>query len=54
VIVGGVIPHFVINAAAAAGSWLSRPAEVIGLAVVAIGAAALMQLRTRTFSRIRS
>lgn len=54
VIVGGVIPHFVINAAAAAGIWLSRPAEVIGLAVVAIGAAALMQLRTRTFSRIRS
>jgi hypothetical protein len=54
VVVGGIIPHFVINAAAAAGVWLSRPAEVIALAILALGAAALMQWRTRTFSRIRS
>lgn len=54
VVVGGIIPHFVINAAAAAGIWLSRPAEVIGLAIVAVGAAILMQVRTRTFARIGS
>ncbi|MFT3726541.1 MAG: CPBP family intramembrane metalloprotease [Terricaulis sp.] len=54
VIVGGIIPHFVINAAAAVGVWLSRPAEVLGLAVVAVGAALIMQARTRTFARIRS
>lgn len=54
VTVGGIIPHFVINAAAGAGIWLSRPAEVIALALLALSAATLMQWRTRTFSRIRS
>ena len=35
-IVAGVVPHFVINAAATAGVWLSRPAETVALAGLAV------------------
>jgi uncharacterized protein len=36
VLVAGLIPHFVINGMGAAGAWLSRPAEAVALALVAV------------------
>jgi membrane protease YdiL (CAAX protease family) len=41
VLVAGLIPHFVINGMGAAGAWLSRPAEAVALALVALGVVAL-------------
>jgi membrane protease YdiL (CAAX protease family) len=37
VLVAGLIPHFVINGMGAGGAWLSRPAEAVALALVAVG-----------------
>jgi uncharacterized protein len=37
VLVAGLIPHFIINGMGAAGAWLSRPAEAVALALVAVG-----------------
>jgi uncharacterized protein len=37
VLVAALIPHFVINGMGAVGAWLSRPAESIALALVAMG-----------------
>jgi membrane protease YdiL (CAAX protease family) len=36
VVVAGIIPHFVINAAAAVGVWESRPPETLSLAGLAV------------------
>src|SRR5262249_18214510 len=44
VIVAGITPHFVINAAATAGVWESRPPEVIALTVLGAGALLLLIL----------
>jgi uncharacterized protein len=41
VLVAGLIPHFVINGMGAVGAWLSRPAEAVALALVALGVVAL-------------
>jgi uncharacterized protein len=37
VFVAGLIPHFVINGMGAVGAWLSRPAEAVAIALVAVG-----------------
>jgi uncharacterized protein len=37
VFVAGLIPHFVINGMGAVGAWVSRPAEAVALALVALG-----------------
>jgi uncharacterized protein len=41
VLVAGLIPHFVINGMGAVGAWLSRPAEAVALALVALGVVGL-------------
>jgi hypothetical protein len=41
VLVAGLIPHFVINGMGAVGAWLSRPAEAVALAWVAMGVVGL-------------
>jgi uncharacterized protein len=41
VLVAGLIPHFIINGMGAVGAWLSRPAEAVALALVAVGIVAL-------------
>lgn len=46
VLVAGLIPHFVINGMGAIGAWLSRPAEAVALALVALG---LVAFNWRTF-----
>ena len=45
VLVAGLIPHFVINGMGAVGAWLSRPAEAVALALVAVGVVALNRKR---------
>jgi uncharacterized protein len=41
VLVAGLIPHFVINVMGVVGAWLSRPAEALALALVALGVVVL-------------
>jgi uncharacterized protein len=54
IFVSGIVPHFIINAAAGAGVWLSRPPEALALAGLALAAIVLMQLGTRRFGQVRS
>lgn len=53
VIVAGVIPHFVINAAANVGVWESRPAECVALAALALLLAASLALSSFSADRAR-
>jgi membrane protease YdiL (CAAX protease family) len=41
VLVAGLVPHFIINGMGAVGAWLSRPAEAVALASVAVGVVVL-------------
>jgi membrane protease YdiL (CAAX protease family) len=41
VLVAGIVPHFVVNGLGAVGAWLSRPAEAVAIALVAVLAVAV-------------